>query len=491
MRKMEVILQNTTFPNLSDDTWELYYSVAGAVEVNENYLILEKGSIFSTQSYMNIFDSWAWNRYTGLDNWKLSLRACGRFYLRLYRGDVKKELLAEKRIYIDKPTTISMEFNQPIEKPLVFYEIEAIENSTIYQAEYSAEVEPEKIKPIHISVLICTYKRNKELKETLEILKNSMFFDDSKPYYGDMSIRIVDNASELPLVENEYIKLYHSPNNGGSGGFTRGIEESRKDEEKYGITHVVFMDDDSIVQPESFYRLHALLSLVVPDFQDEVIAGRMFDLNNRCVQYTASEIWNRGDIIHVGHNQDMRELKNLVGMNKGPGQYSGWWFACFPMSFVKKETPLPFFIHCDDVEYGLRHGGTPIILNGIQVWHDTYENRQSPLISYYDTRNTMIVNTIYHEYRNETEVLAGWFMYMIYTFKANKHYALYPAYLALKDYLRGWEYFIRQTGRNKVNLDRSLSGALTMLMVIKQLPYIMWRLRKAYLSYQSFRPNRR
>jgi hypothetical protein len=211
----------------------------------------------------------------------------------------------------------------------------------------------------------------------------------------------------------------------------------------------------------------------------------MFDLNNKHIQFTASDIWNKGDIIHVGHKQDMRELKQLVGMNKEQGQYSGFWFACYPMSFARKETPLPFFIHCDDVEYGLRHGGSPIILNGIQVWHETYESRQSPLIRYYDTRNAMIVNTMYDGYRNERELLIRWFMSMMYSFKAGKHHALYPSYLALKDYLKGQKYFMSNIDiKEKVSLEIPLAGVITMLMTVIQLPYYLCKLRRAYESYQ-------
>ena len=53
---------------------------------------------------------------------------------------------------------------------------------------------------------------------------------------------------------------------------------------------------------------------------------------------------------------------------------------------------LPFFIHCDDVEYGLRCGRKPIIIEGVQVWHETYDKRMTPLMQYYDTRNPLFDN---------------------------------------------------------------------------------------------------
>ena len=108
-------------------------------------------------------------------------------------------------------------------------------------------------------------------------------------------------------------------------------------------------------------------------------------------------------------NQDMTLKENLPSMNNNEGaEYGGWWFACYPIEYVEKNRPLPFFLHCDDVEYGLRHGGTPIILNGIQVWHETYEYRQSPVTAYYDTRNTLIVNAMIGILPPKDIVLGEW-----------------------------------------------------------------------------------
>ena len=42
-----------------------------------------------------------------------------------------------------------------------------------------------------------------------------------------------------------------------------------------------------------FYRLYAFLSLLKGEYQDRPIAGRMFRLDKRKVQYTAVERWNK------------------------------------------------------------------------------------------------------------------------------------------------------------------------------------------------------
>lgn len=95
---------------------------------------------------------------------------------------------------------------------------------------------------VNLALNICTYKREHNLKNNLEVLKNSEFFNPDNPhYYNKLHIFVIDNASELVLEDFPNLHFFHNSNTGGSGGFQRGIEEIRKIS---GFTHVIFMDDD-------------------------------------------------------------------------------------------------------------------------------------------------------------------------------------------------------------------------------------------------------
>lgn len=324
---------------------------------------------------------------------------------------------------------------------------------------------------IHISVIICTYKRKEALEANLARFRGSRFFNEADELYGKLSIRIIDNASELMEVKERYIKLYHNPNTGGSGGFTRGIIETRKDEKEYGITHVVFMDDDVECQMESFYRLYALLVLCKEEYQNSMIAGRMFRMDAKNIQYTAAEVWNAGDIRHIGCNLDMTRQENLSSANDNTGaEYGGWWFACFPMNFVREQTPLPFFLHCDDVEYGLRHGGTPIILNGIQVWHETYEYRQSPAIAYYDTRNPLIVNAMYGLLPEKEVVLAEWKRKISECHVRGDYLTEYMIILGMWDFLKGTKWI------KKINVEKNHHNISRKRYFLRFTNALFWRM---------------
>lgn len=429
--KQDIIIQSMVFPTAICDEQELFFRNSDTVEIKDDTLLLQKDSNIYTNTYMNSFDANTWSTYTNICKWKLVVVAKGKGNITLYSSP-QKRVLGE--VYIadaKKATDYVIEFETPESENFVYFEATAHDQLYLLDAYYIPVLAQRTLNQIHLSLIICTYKRNAEVIKNIQTIQNSLFFQKTSIFYGKLSIRVIDNASELEKQNDTYLKVYHNPNTGGSGGFTRGILESRKDSLKYKISHVIFMDDDVQFINETLYRLYGLLTLMTKPYQQEVVAGRMFRMDQRHIQYTASETWNGGDIIHTASNQNMCKESNLEHMNVRKGEYTGWWFGCFPMGFVQKELPLPFFLHCDDVEYGLRHGGRPITLNGIQVWHETYESRMTSTIQYYDMRNTLIVNTIRGYFKNEKELWKWW----------KQRVGSYAACMALKDYLRGASYF--------------------------------------------------
>lgn len=268
------------------------------------------------------------------------------------------------------------------------------------------------VNEICLAVNICTYHRKEFIEKNLRQLMQSKFFDPlDKRYFAHLHVFITDNASELHILNKTFVHMFHNGNTGGAGGFQRGLEEIRKS--GIAFSHVVFMDDDVTFLNETFYRLFDFLCYLKQEYAGEVVAGRMFRQDKPWIQYTAVEIWNAGELGHVGFQQDMSDAgfhgntEKLVNDNS-LAEYGGWWLCCFPMGFCMQNDILPFFIHCDDVEYGLRHGGKPIVINGVQVWHETFEKRQTPLILYYDIRNTLFVNQIYGFLPEKKLVLEDW-----------------------------------------------------------------------------------
>jgi len=433
---------------------EMYLRVSGEVRGKGNCIRVARGGIVSTDTYMNAFDIGTWKKYTLVETAAaiLSLRGSGKIRMLYCQQGGHSICIEEKQIdnfYSVQDDWAEFKFDMPgsLVKGIVYFEFEAEEDTNL-RAWYT--IGSKYIRNIKISLVICTYQRRRQLEALIDIFRQSG--GDAE---GWLRVRIVDNASEITGQYGSGIEIYHNPNTGGSGGFARGMEETLKGMGAFPATHVVLMDDDAVLQMESLYRLHAILALMRDSYQDEVVAGRMFRLDKPYVQYTAAEIWNKGDIRHIGWNQTMTEKDCLWKMNENQdAEYSGWWFACFPVEYIRNNRPLPFFLHCDDVEYGLRHGGTPILLNGIQVWHESYENRQPPVMAYYDCRNSLFVNSLYAflDWRDVT----FWKRFKGKITEAHNREDYLREYFiirAYRDYLRGYKWFIE---KNDIKIHNDL-----------------------------------
>ncbi len=54
--------------------------------------------------------------------------------------------------------------------------------------------------------------------------------------------------------------------------------------------------------------------------------------------------------------------------------YGAWWYSCIPVKAIEKNgLPMPFFIRCDDVEFGMRNKPVYMTMNCICVWHASFE----------------------------------------------------------------------------------------------------------------------
>lgn len=438
-----MVLQSFVLPNEVCSEKSIYFRNIGDVELNNSSesLLLSSGSSVSSDTYMNLLDVSFWTKNTRLSECSLYLTLEGSGCIEIWRWNEGKRNKEYSRKYC---CTGSEKIKIPInllEGGMVFFVICADRTTTLYEAYYSTKC---KLKDIKLTLIICTYKREHHLIQNICKLLQSQFFDENSYLYHKLFIRVVDNASKINLGKSENLQVHHNKNTGGSGGFIKGITETQKAEAEFSSTHIMFMDDDVEFLLESFYRIYAILSLIKDEMKDEMIAGRMFRLDDRCIQYTASEIWNKGDIRHVGGGLDVRNLCNLEKINEQRGEYSGWWMAVFPYRFTVNNLPIPFFLHCDDVEYGLRKGGSPIVLNGVQVWHETYEYRCSPIISYYDMRNSLIVNSMYEDSSYMLIKRVRWKNAVLEARQKQDYLLEYMNIRAMLDYLKGnrWLYSI-------------------------------------------------
>ena len=207
---------------------------------------------------------------------------------------------------------------------------------------------------------------------------------------------IIDNAGELDTSTTDpRIHVFHNPNTGGSGGISRGIEEIHK---AGGFTHIVLMDDDTVLEPECLYRTWSFISCLKDDHRDIAIAGTMLLADDGCVVYESGAVF-RSSTDNIAR---CRPLKHRLDVSEDAGctrfdlpeeiDYGGWWYCVYPASFARPDNlPLRLFMRYDDVEYGLRFGKEFVTLNGISVWHPDFNSRKDPVTLYYSIRNHLIL----------------------------------------------------------------------------------------------------
>jgi len=169
-------------------------------------------------------------------------------------------------------------------------------------------------------------------------------------------------------------------------------------QERCGFTHILLMDDDIILEPEAVFRTWQMLSLLKEEYQGHLLGGGLLRLDIHYIQHENSAQWQGDRIIFPKQGYDLSERYAVVANEERKlVNYCGWWYCCIPIAErFEHALPMPFFIHRDDIEYGLRYRGRIITLNGISVWHDAFDHRRASSMVYYDIRNALICNAIHY-----------------------------------------------------------------------------------------------
>lgn len=433
-----MIIQNLIFPDAVCDMEDMYFRTDGCCNRKANNIELQSGESMTTDTYMNVLDIGHWKKYTQLGMVTLSIRAKGHFIIRFSASQGKIETILSEQEYdtAGREKEIFVSLPESLRGGLVFFRMKAVEKAVFYGGYYMTGVHP--VHDIRMAADICTFHRKQQMERNLQKFSSSAFFDQTSELYGRLKVYVTDNGDDfVSSYPDEWVVLIRNSNRGGgTGGFTRGLEEIRSRYYEFPCSHIVFMDDDVEFQIESFYRLYAFLSLIRSEYADRSLSGRMFRLDQRNIQYTAAEKWNKGNIIHIGAGKDMCRKENLTEEKDQTGEYGGWWLCVFPAGVSLKNKPFPFFLHCDDVEYGLRQKKDVLTLRGFQVWHQTYEYHMSPKILYYDIRNTLVVNAMQGEFENAEQAVAMWKQRMTEFHNEGKQTEKYLCALAMWDFGR-------------------------------------------------------
>ena len=367
---------------------------------------IKKVGIYKLNTWMNMFAGKKYNKYCDFNNLYLNLEIEGHYKLLITGStynvayDVTDEIISDT--YCDGNVTIKIP-NFENYDGIYFTIIEDLKNPIKFKGGYWA-TDTNPTYDNKIAIICCTYKREKYITKNIELFK--MFIENNQQIRDKISLYIVDNGKTLPLeLNSDNIHIYPNINAGGAGGFTRGVLEVLKSEQNY--TRVLFMDDDVVFCPESFYRTLNLSNYLKPEYKNSVINGAMLDLYERNMFYESMAIQTKSWVTPYHKCMDLDEYVNVLKSNitsddlfNNPNQKvsSAWWFCSFELDTFKQEgLPISLFFRCDDIEYSWRNfGKTHIQMNGICVWHAPFRWRTSKVVDYYySKRNYFMVNMIH------------------------------------------------------------------------------------------------
>ena len=395
-----MILQKIVWNQQSVEEPELYYKLKNGIK-SESGILLNAGGEADFLTYMNIFSAEKWKKYTGVQSINLSITFEGKIKVFVYALScvdekiVNSKIMQEEMESSSKSTKCTSRIELPA-KGVIGVTVVAEEDTVFYEGSYDTD-EVSVRREINIGIGICTFKREKYVERNMNVLKEHLLNNEEAQAYGHLSVCISDNGGTLEKekIEESNIRIVENKNLGGVGGFTRTMFEHMRDDK---ITHVLLMDDDAVISPEAIERTYTLLTILKDEYTSATIGGTLLREDLPKVQYECGACWNDGDIVATNHDFDMTVPENVVKNEQiHRTEYTGWWYSCIPVEFIKeKKYPLPFFIHRDDIEYGLRANGQFIFMNGISIWHEAFENKLPGFLEYYDIRNLAITNAIHN-----------------------------------------------------------------------------------------------
>ena len=420
-------IQNLLLPEIGVCTEEsLYFHREKDREREISYIEEENALLFKEQgqcffdTYFNGLSVGKWKKYTNIGDVSLHLFLKGSFQVTLINMNI---INGRKCVSIlDRKTVNSKEKREFVfgyklyeYKGLLSYELKALKNDAVYYGGYyDAGIEENKLWDVNIAINICTYKREPYVRRNIDNLRRSIISNPESEMYNHLMIYISDNGNTLvsERIEEENIHIVKNKNVGGAGGFTRGLIEIIDNQYVFPATHALMMDDDIIISSEALFRTYMMLKCRKQKYEDVFIGGSMMRIDDPAIQVEAGASWNAGKLVPNKANLDLRKIENcLLNEVEEYTEYNAWWYCCMPMQLISKENlPLPIFIRGDDLEYGLRNKSKVVLLNGICVWHEAFENKYSSFLQYYILRNLLYDNALHFpKYRLSS------FLYRLYT----------------------------------------------------------------------------
>ncbi len=425
-------------------------------DMDSKLLTFDKNAKAWFDTYFNGFSVEKWMKYTVLNAVSLKIELSGKFRVTLVskekiNNDIIRKVIDQRVVDASERTAFEFPYTNGDKKGMYTFELEALEDdSKFYGGAYVSDIASEKIRNVKLGICICTFKREAFIEKNMRILNNAILENGASPLNGHMEVFISDNGKTLDIKKLSTDKIHINPNKnvGGAGGFTRDLIEIMNNNDELKVTHALLMDDDIVIEPEALVKTYNLLTLLKEEYADTFIGGAMLRIDKQTMQVESGATWNGGWLNSLKSNLDLSGVEAcLFNEVEEYTEFNAWWYCCFPMSVVSRDNlPLPIFIRGDDLEYGLRNMKNIILMNGICVWHEPFENKYSSFLEYYIMRNQLIDNSFHCRWygaRHLCKAILGECFREV-SYYRYKNVDLYLR--GIKDFLKGPKWLMQQDG---------------------------------------------
>ncbi len=432
-----VKLYDITLGTGSVSTNELFYRGRARYSKQYKTLRIACGDTVSFSTFFNLYPYYEYYHYCGIDKPVLCLDVIGIYTVKVFCMDQDGNAKQMMSVLKQGKSYISVTIPDTVMGGFMYFTITAATACVFRSGSWNTEKEPER--EVKLGLVICTYKREEFVKANMAKLQAAI---EKDPVWANrIHVFIVDNAETLQLDESPLYTIYPNRNLGGSGGFARGMYELSKHEE---FTHMLIMDDDIQFDFNTIARTYSILCVLTEEHKDAAIGGIMLKLETPYKQQEFGAEFNGITIHSINGRLDVRKEENLLkNQDADKADFNGWWYCCMPSHFVKDYgLPMPFFIKSDDVEYCIRTCKEILIMNGLAIWHQDFDNKYNRVLEYYSRRNSMITAVMHHRCnRFKAAIKYAYFMFKGLVLK--NYMSVELIYRSFLDFKKGPSFLIK------------------------------------------------
>ena len=363
-------------------------------------------------TYFNAFPASYWRRWSILTSVVLRLELSGHGRVDVYRSKADgSRIHVEGREFQDGDVAVEFEVElAPFEDGgWIWFDITSDTEVVLESAGWYAPMEAPGAG--RVAVGIPTFNRPTDCVKALAALGSDPLVLGAIdaviiPDQGTRKVRDEPGFAEAAAVLGDRLAIHDQANLGGSGGYSRVMYEALKTTD---CEHILFMDDDIEIEPDSILRALALSRFAKTP---TLVGGQMLNLQERSHLHTMGEAINRGIFMwsaapNVEYDHDFsqyplsdRENSKLLH-RRIDVDFNGWWMCMIPRQVAEEiGQPLPLFIKWDDVEYGLRarEAGYPTVtMPGAAIWHMAWSDKDDAIDwqAYFHLRNRLVVAALH------------------------------------------------------------------------------------------------